>query len=431
MIKYFFLLLLSISAFAIDIPDPFPEDSVKYATMPNGLRVVVKENHATPIVAVSVVINAGSGIINSKGIPHYLEHLSFQSTQKYPSPLSAQYLIEEKGGYCTGSTNRDSTRFEGVITSDKIDLMLSVLSQVTLHPILSNEAFERERPTILAEIQRYSDDPEISLLNSAYYYSYRNHPYANPTTGTIQNILLLTGDDIRDFHKRWYKPANMSLVVVGDIKSEYILNAAEKYFTLADKSPFLPTSPIKVPPQEKKQISSVTDNDTDVWQAISLPTSAASDFPGCSTADILTTMLVTGKDALIYKWLKDANITVISTGGEYITSDYPGRIIIWIHTTKKDADYAKKILLTGLSTLSQTITDEMLAKTKIKVKAEYLMNNETFARQAATLAIYQAMNTGQYSLADYIQQIDAVTSRQVGELAATQPVAIIAKGGSR
>ncbi|MEI6520859.1 MAG: pitrilysin family protein, partial [bacterium] len=351
MIKYFLLLLLSISAFAVTIPDPFPDESVKYATMPNGLRVVVKENHAAPIVAVSVVVSAGSGISDSKGIPHYLEHLSFQGTQKYPVPLSAQYLIEEKGGYCTGTTNRDSTRFEGVITADKIDLMLSVLSQVTLHPILSDEAFERERPTILAEIQRYYDDPEVNLLNSAYYFAYRNHPYCNPTTGTIQNVLMLKGEEIRDFHKRWYKPGNMSLVVVGDVKTETVLDAAEKYFTTNEKS-FIPAPIIKVQPQDCKQISSVLPTDTEVWQAIALPTSAANDFSGCSTADILITMLTTGNNALVYKWLKDTNITVISTGGEYITSNYAGRIIIWIHTAKKDADTAKKILLAGLLALS-------------------------------------------------------------------------------
>ena len=124
MIKYILLLLFSIYAFASEISDPFPVESVKYASLSNDMRVVVKENHAVPIVAVSVIIRAGSGISDSRGIPHYLEHLSFQGTQKYPVPLSAQYLIEEKGGYCTGATNRDSTRFEGVIPANQIDLML-------------------------------------------------------------------------------------------------------------------------------------------------------------------------------------------------------------------------------------------------------------------------------------------------------------------
>ncbi len=430
MIKYLLLLLLSIPVFAINIPDPFPEESVKYAIMPNGLKVVIKENHGAPIAAVSVIVRAGSGIADSRGIPHYIEHLAFQGTQQYPLPLSAQYLVEEKGGYCTGSTNRDSTRFEGVITSTNVDLMLSVLSQVTLFPLLNNASFERERPTILAEIQRYTDDKTIDMLNSAYYFSYKGHPYRNATTGTIRDILMLNQEDIKSFHRRWYQPANMSLIVVGDVKTADILAAAEKYFVTKNNT-FISAPTQKVQKQECGQLTSVYPADTEVWQSFAWSTSAANDFGGCAAADVLTAMLTTGNSPLIYKWLQDANIAVISTGGEYITTNQFGRIIVWIHTHKKDAENARKIILSKMYNFSQSINEDFLLKTKTRVKAEFLMDNETFARQAATLAIFQSLDTGELTLHDYTSEIDEITSQQIIDIATAPVIAIVAKGGGK
>jgi peptidyl-prolyl cis-trans isomerase B (cyclophilin B) len=133
----------------------------------------------------------------------------------------------------------------------------------------------------------------------------------------------------------------MSLVVVGDVNIHDILESAEKYFA-TDSKTFVPAPTIKMQDQACGQFSSINPNDTEIWQAFAWPTPAANDFAGCATADVLMTMLTTGNTALINKWFSDAKITVISAGGEYITSNYPGRLIIWIHTSKKDAEIAKK-----------------------------------------------------------------------------------------
>ena len=202
---------------AASLPDPFPAGCITARTLPNGLRVVVREDHSLPIISMVVAVRGGSGVEGPAGAAHFLEHLVLQGTKKYPGHLAPQYELERVGGVSSAVTSRDMTRFQATVDSSQAGLLVDVLADVALAAALDDERFARERPTVLSEIQQLGDDPQAVLVNLGYEHSFRAHPYRRRPTGSINDVLALTADDIRSYCQRWYVPNNMSVVLVGDV----------------------------------------------------------------------------------------------------------------------------------------------------------------------------------------------------------------------
>jgi len=403
-----------VSVTAQDIPNPFPAREVSGFTLANGLHVVVREDHSLPVVSMVVVVRGGSSCeMNTRGAAHYLEHLVFQGTKKYPTPLAPQTTLESKGGLCSAVTTRDMTRFQATISTDQTELLIDVLTDLTQTATLDDTRFAWERPTILAEIQRDIDNPLTTGINLANYFTYLAHPYRHPVAGTPDEVLALSVTDIRTFYRRWYVPKNMSVVFVGDITPRKALLLLNKAFAQARTTspPALPAVDA-YPPKTLARLHIPRDIPS-TYQVMAYPAPGGSDVTRVVANDLLMTLLGDTDEALLGKWWAQQGITVDRYGIEYVTSRAPGRFLIWAQSSPKMAVRVREATQSLLTKLySGQIPPEAFALAKQRLAAQFLIDNETYSQQASTLAYFEGISTAAQATL-YVPLARAVTVEQV------------------
>ena len=213
-----------------------PSLSLPFAkrTLPNGLDVVVHEDHHVPIVAVNVWYHVGSKDERpgATGFAHLFEHLMFEGSEHHNSGYFPP--LQQAGAQLNGSTNTDRTNYWEVVPTSAIDRALWMESDRMgyLLPALTRERFETQRDVVLNERrQNYENRPygfALMALVAALYPP--DHPYHWLTIGGADDIRAMRLEDVQAFFRAYYHPSNASLTLAGDIDTAYAFDLAERYF---------------------------------------------------------------------------------------------------------------------------------------------------------------------------------------------------------
>lgn len=400
-------------ACAQDIPNPFPAGTVKVLpTLPNGLRVVIREDHALPVVAMQVVVRGGSATEpKAAGVAHFLEHVVFKGSREYPEPLAAQYALETAGGISNATTSRDTTRFYASVPSDQVELLVKVFADITLHPLLTDAICEYEKPIIQAEIARQREDPVAMLIDSAYAFTYHTSPYRSSTRGSESDITAITPEAVRAFHARWYVPNNISVILVGDITVERAESLLRQTFGAARSRPLPEPVTPEIVSFRQPATAHFAKGLPNTYQVLVFATPPANDLAATLATAMALTGLTDGPDALLPACWANDGVTVRRFGVEVVPSAHPGRLLLWAETTPEMAERWCNSTINGLSALTKArITDDRLTGIKQRLATRFLLQNETYSQQADTLAFYEGVGG-----AELASQYDAVLLKITGE----------------
>ncbi len=174
------------------------------------------------------------------GISHFLEHMVFKGTETLkPGVLDA--AIEGRGGVVNAATGQDYTHFYITVASQDVADTLPYLAEVVAHAAIPEQEFERERRVVLEEIRRASDSPDYTAYHGMLAQAYPHHPYGRPVLGTMESLYNITPDILRQYHRSWYQPEHMTVVVVGHFDLDATLALIKRYFG------FKPAVPAAVP----------------------------------------------------------------------------------------------------------------------------------------------------------------------------------------
>jgi zinc protease len=210
-----------------------PEIGFEEYALPNGLEVILHEDHSTPIVAINVWYHVGSK--NERpgrtGFAHLFEHMMFQGSQHH----DADYFgpLQEIGGRVNGSTNEDRTNYWEVVPANFLEraLWMEADRMGFLLPAMTQEKLDNQRDVVRNERrQSYENRPyglAYETLSAALYPP--DHPYHWPVIGSMADIGAATRDDIGDFFRRFYHPANASLCLAGDFDPDTARRLVERY----------------------------------------------------------------------------------------------------------------------------------------------------------------------------------------------------------
>ena len=286
-----------------------PKLSVPYQTftLPNGLTVILHEDHSVPVVSVNVWYRAGSA--NEKpgrtGFAHLFEHLMFEGS-KHVKEGEFDTLLEAAGGSNNASTANDRTNYFIDVPSNALDLALFLESDRMgyLLDIVSEPLVNGQRDVVKNERrQSYENAPygmaELRLYELMYP---KNHPYYWPVIGYMEDLTAASAEDVREFFRKYYAPQNASLVVAGDINPAEARKRIEYWFSdvPAGKS----ADPIEVPPVALTGVKK--DSLTDQVQLARLTLawhSPAMYAPGDAELDVTASILAGGKNSRLYKRL--------------------------------------------------------------------------------------------------------------------------------
>jgi zinc protease len=227
-----FLVLFVFAPFKV-----YPE--VVQRTLPNGLQVLMAEDHKSPLAVFQIWYRVGSmdESFGKTGLSHVLEHMMFKGTKKYGSKEFSR-TIQRYGGTDNAFTSMDSTVYFQILPSEHLDLSLKFESDRMANLLLREEDFQAERAVVMEERRlRLEDDPQSSLYEETEAAAFRVHPYHWPVIGWMPDLAHLKLEDLKQYYRTHYTPNNAFIVVVGDIDPDALFKEIEKYFGSIKPSP--------------------------------------------------------------------------------------------------------------------------------------------------------------------------------------------------
>ncbi|MFW5431616.1 MAG: M16 family metallopeptidase [Methylophilaceae bacterium] len=210
----------------------FAEVSVEEFTLKNGMKILVQEDHRSPVVVSQVWYRAGAlDEVNGKtGVAHVLEHMMFKGTKKI-KPGQFSRLIAAAGGKENAFTGMDYTCYFQQLEKSKLPLSLRLEADRMTNLIITDEEFAKEIKVVMEERRWRTDDKPQSKVNEQFQaLSFRAHPYGRPVVGHMNDLENMTAADAREWYRNWYTPNNATLVVVGDVKAKAVFKLAKQYF---------------------------------------------------------------------------------------------------------------------------------------------------------------------------------------------------------
>jgi len=205
---------------------------VKEFTLPNGLKVVIQEDHRAPVVVSQVWYRAGAlDEVNGKtGVAHVLEHMMFKGTKQVPAGQFSR-LIAAAGGKENAFTGMDYTCYFQQLEKSNLPLSMRLEADRMQNLQITDEEFAKEIKVVMEERRWRTEDKPQSKVNEQFQaIAFRAHPYGRPVVGFMNDLENMTAEDAREWYRNWYAPNNATLVVVGDIKTDEVLKLAKQYF---------------------------------------------------------------------------------------------------------------------------------------------------------------------------------------------------------
>lgn len=222
-------------------------------TLKNGLQVILVDTKAFPTITTILLVGAGSRYENetNNGISHFLEHMAFKGSKKYPNMQIISSTIEGLGGIFNAFTSKDHTGYWIKSTNEHFTTVIDVITDMVKNPLLSEKEIEREKSVITEEINMYEDAPYQKVSDLFENLLYRGSSLGFDVIGTKKTVNSFSRKTFVDYIRQLYFPNNSVLVVAGGLKDEYLSTIKEKFadWKQSDKTGFEKVSENQTKPQ--------------------------------------------------------------------------------------------------------------------------------------------------------------------------------------
>ena len=201
-------------------------------TFPNGLRLLLAENHKSPTFTVLVLVEAGLKYETKaeNGISHFLEHMCFHGTKKRPSALAISSELDGIGAYYNAFTGNEYTGYFIKSHRGHFNHVLDVISDIYLRSLFDPQTIEREKGVVIEESNRSDDNPSHKIADSFMRLLYGNQPAGWKILGEIHNIRKFNRNDFISYHKKHYRAKSTVVVISGDFSKKEAVHLIKEKF---------------------------------------------------------------------------------------------------------------------------------------------------------------------------------------------------------
>src|SRR5579883_824309 len=205
-------------------------EDVHKTVLENGLTVLTKEVHTSPVVTVQVWYKVGSrneepGV---NGIAHQLEHMMFRGTKK--RPIQFGQLFSVLGSDSNAFTSYDQTAYYNTVEPDKLKALLVLEADRMQNAVIDADKLAHEKRVVISELQGYENSPNYRLNRAVMRAAFPNHPYGLPVGGTKADVEKFQVEQVRKYYRNFYSPDNAVLVIVGDFQTTSTLKVVQEKF---------------------------------------------------------------------------------------------------------------------------------------------------------------------------------------------------------
>jgi zinc protease len=391
--------------------------------------------HTAPLVSVWCWYRVGSrdegpGLT---GVSHWVEHMNFKGTTNIPRD-QMKGIVEKFGGTWNGYTWLDQTTYLETAGRDALDQMLFIEAERMANGLYEPEDCESERTVIISELQGSENDPEQLLDTEVTATAFRAHTYRHPTIGWIDDLKTMTREDLYSHYRRYYVPSNATLVVVGDVEAEDVLELAEQKFGGIPGGE-QPHRPRIVEPEQVGERRVVLERPGStaylkaVWRA---PAVTEPDFLPMLVLDAALTGAkglniwssfrgpAPQRKARLYTALVERGLASVVSGALLPTADPFLYSISLIATEGIELARLEAALVEAIERVREDgITEAEAARARRQLRARLAFENDSVTNVAHQLGYFDVV-AGSGFLADVLTRIDAVTAEQVSKVARTR-----------
>ena len=394
-------------------------------TLPNGLKVIVKEDRRAPVVVSQIWYKAGSidEFNGTTGVAHALEHMMFKGTRKVPAGQFSK-LIAAAGGRENAFTAQDYTAFFQELDKSKLPLAMRLESDRMKNLLLSEKEFSKEIQVVMEERRlRTEDQPHALLYEKMMSVAYQENPYRRPVIGWMNDLRNMEIGDVRNWYGKWYAPNNATLVIVGDVDHRKVFELAKKYYGKIRPSD-LPARKLQAEPEQAgiKRI--------DVKAPANLPyllmgyhvpeiRDAKQDWEPYAL-DVLAGVLDGYDAARLDKALTRDNPVAVSVGAEYEDIGRgPGLFVIDATPAqgKKAGDVEAEVRSQIAKIAKEGVSEEELKRVKALVTASHVFHRDSMFYQAMQIGQLESVGLSYRDVDVMLKKLNEVTAEQVKQVA--------------
>lgn len=389
--------------------------------LPNGLHVILHEDHSAPVVVTSVMYHVGAKDEkpDRTGFAHFFEHLLFEGTKNIGRGEWFK-IVSSNGGKNNANTSDDRTYYYEIFPSNNLQLGLWMESERLMHPVINQIGVDTQNEVVKEEKRlRVDNQPYGNLLKAVKQHMFKNHPYRWTTIGEMEHLDAATLEEFQEFFKTYYVPNNAVLVVAGDIQKEQAKKWISDYFS--------PIPAGNVPAKKHYEEEPITQEIRASWEDpnVQIPMLVtAYRTPSMKTRearvlDMISTILSDGKSSRLYKRLVDTEKKALDVAAFNFSQEDYGTYFIYalpVGNTKLDdltaviSDEIKKIQTTLL-------TDKEMEMIRNKFENDYVNSNASVEGVAHNLATYYLLYKDVNLINTELDIIRSITPEEIRDVA--------------
>ncbi len=386
----------------------------------NGLTVIHQQLTTTPVVVTDVWVNAGAREEPWWGTAHFLEHLIFKGTKCIP-PGWFDFMIENCGGMANAETSYDYAHFCLTSAGCYWSQTLPYLAELLLQAEIPEEEFLCERNVILEEIREMDDHPDWFAFKALCESLYDQHPYGRSILGTESDLLARSPNQIRCFHRTYYQPQNMTVVVIGDVDRETAFKGIESAFdpfSVPSECPSFEIAPqpqLKTPQRQEIRLPRLEMARLVMgWRCVGVE-----NWEDAVGLDLLSVLLAQGSRARLVRELREERRLVYEVGSAFSLQKDSSLFTINVWLDSQHLLEVEQILRDRVQELTtQPITIKELDRAKRLLCNDYIFSTETPGQLAGLYGYYSTLAQVELSTR-YPKQIQQFQSAQLQNLAQT------------
>jgi zinc protease len=397
-------------------------NKITQATLKNGMKVMLKEIHAAPIISSWVWYRVGSKdeSTGKTGVSHWTEHMQFKGTRRFPANILDK-AISREGGRWNASTSHDSTRYYETMPADKIDLALRLEADRMQNSIYKEKEVASERTVIISEREGHENEPMFRLTEAVQQTAFLVHPYHHEIIGDMADLRTITRDDLYQHYRTYYVPNNAVLAIAGDFETKAMLKRIKELFGRIPKGT-IPPRLVRPEPEQKGEVRLTLEGPgetTFIQVAYRFPDAThANYFP----LQVLDSLLggasgLSYKTSRLYRSLVDKEYAVDVSGWSEATIDpFLYRISITNHPKRKPEE-----TIQVLDAEIKKIQEELVPSSEIKravkqARAVFAYGSENITNQAFWMGYVEMFSSYEW-YTTYLDNLAKVTPRDIQRVA--------------
>jgi len=401
-------------------------DKITQINLNNGLKVLLKEIHTSPIVSHWVWYRVGSRFetVGKTGMSHWVEHMQFKGTPTFP-PGILDRAISRDGGLWNAFTHLDWTTFFETMPADKIDLSIGLEADRMVNSTYDAEEVDSERTVIISEREGNENDPLFKLEEAMQLAAFKTHPYRNEVLGSIEDLRAITRDDLYQHYRTYYNPANTVVAVTGDFHTDEMLNKIRDHYEAIPAAPVPALADLKEPPLDKEERIEVSGPGETTylemtWRA---PAAPEEDFFTITVLDSLLTgptslnMFggggISNKTSRLYRALVEKELAVSVNGSLQATIDpYLYGIIVTVRPDSTPEKALQTIDDEIARLLDGPVSQEEIDRAAKQARAMFVYGSENITNQGFWLG-YSEMFADYSWFLNYVENLEKVTPEKL------------------